>query len=59
MTILKRSDLAQISETYPKAIQIIAASLVLPVPEFLAKVDAGEIERDGLSIKIRGKAIAK
>jgi hypothetical protein len=52
VTILKRSDLAQISETYPKAIQIIAASLVLPVPEFLAKVDAGEIERDRPSLKV-------
>jgi hypothetical protein len=45
MTHIKRSELTQLSEAYPIAIHHISETLGLTVPDFLAKVESGEIGR--------------
>jgi len=64
MTHLKKSELTELSEQHPIAIHHISESLGLTVPEFLRKVEAGEIgrvvsvESSDQAIEVRVRAIA-
>jgi hypothetical protein len=64
MTHIKKSELTQLCEAYPIAMHHISEALGLTVPDFLAKVDAGEIGRvystnlSDKAIEVRVRVIA-